>query len=295
MQDCFYLIDDYDIKEKAYDYLLSFCDKVRFLVSEPHIDASGEIKINNAEQVKECFISCGFGNMLNFLIDEKFEEVEKWDEQLWGMRGVYFTFALSEDVKKFVKGIGLFGMKDLQSNDAFAVIQNLTLFENNNILFSCCSHEEIDEIDGNFRSEISNFCKDEIKKTSLFINLKEKFKENLDLGEAELAKRFCILAQIDRYVAQDWNAVIRVEPDFEILFDEYAKIAKEFLSNSLALEIEKAGSFKALFEIGYPQTFDEVRAFNNKNTFVSSELYSKIFRQLNFIQMIFKENGLNVI
>ena len=273
MQDFFYLCGHSQIRADAYEYLLSLCDRATYLYGYRTDD-------------KFDFEYDAIGTEFEEIIGDI---VKKYRTQSWGMDGAHYTFLLSDKVKAIIMKYGLGGMITVNSKE----LENLSLYCNDILLYSVCSHEGYTSIDDEFKNKVSEYCLKKAVKLPIYRELDEKFKRYSSAKSEELNKSFTILAGVLNYVMQACRAVIYVLPIYEIKFQDYVSLAEKFLSDGCAKTLKAYKNFDELYPAGYAKTFAEVAKFTNIPGFQCSEIYNKIMEELDILKVVWYNHGVD--
>lgn len=272
----FYLINNSELKEKAYEYIFSLCDSVAYLYT----------CYNNNSNFECDIIGTDYAKIKRSIIKSKTGES-------WGMRGTIYTFHLSNDIKKVINNLTL--NRAIRLTDT-SCLENLELYKNGKCLYSICSHEGYEEIDDEFLSRVSSFCLKEIEHTNLYQRVLDKFSNVLSYPLTQISRDLKILKSLDAYVQEDWQNVIRIAPEINCSYPQYLEIAHKYLSDGIVSQFAKFLSFKELYPTGYPRTFEEIMSFKNNPPFQSNELYKQIMEELDMYNVaIFKTFGVGDI
>ena len=273
------LINLSKIKEEAYNYLISLCDKVEFLY----------VNYNEGSNFKFDILESGYDDLLNQYLYIK-------NGESWGMSGEKVTFLLSSNIIGLIKEIGLNGYLKITEN---STIENITLYKNEKVVFSICSHEGIEYFEEEFEEQVKAFCLEKIAKTEIYLELCNNIKTIKDKKVDEIYNDILVLEDLVAFVEQDWNKIIRQTPKTLTTFDEYKKLAEKYLSKNTYDKIKKFKSFKDFYSSGYPTNFDEIIKFGNNEKFSESEIFKIIMEEVFLINIIlvykfgFKNNEMN--
>ena len=90
------------------------------------------------------------------------------------------------------------------------------------------------------------------------------------------------LDDLDRQIDEAWQRVIRQPPFYEMTFLQYVTIARDYFSEEIVRQLEKAGDYQSLHPAGYPRVIRESEAFLGKPPFSASMLWHDIQRELRF-------------
>jgi len=254
----FYLINNKEIKQRAYSYTLSLCDSVSFLYSD----------LDNKLNLEQAISSTPYTSITKDILSTKN------GRDVWNMEGVTCTFKLSDEIKNLISEKSLSHIFDLSST---CRLENLTLYKNNKILYSICSHEGYEEIDEEFKNLVSNFCLKEIENTILYKELLNKL-NNLKCNKEEIIKNLTILQDLNAYVNKDCDALIYVSPKFECSFESFLKLTKKYLSDKFFNLINKFNSYKDMHPTGFPN-LENMYTFNFI-PFESTEIYKELTEEI---------------
>lgn len=270
MKSFFYLIDNDELSDKAYDYLLSLCDGAEFLYSD-----YGK-EFTNVSVDLEC---SGYEKLVT--------DIRSTESGVsWGMHGDIVTFEFTANVKRLIKQCGLSGIIRLYSG----VLENLTLYDGKKVTYSVCSHEGYTDIDKEFETCVSDFCFREIENTGLFKKLHSINSNNTE-SVAELRREFIMLNDLSAYVDDELKPMIYSPPRYKLKFSGYRKLAKKYFTQEAVEMLDKFNSYKDMYPYGYPHTLDEVKAFNGVPSFKESEIYRLINKQLTVLEVVFYKLG----
>lgn len=251
----FNLINNPEIKEKAYEYVFSLCDSVTFLF----IDYKQTLSLDEAI----------LQSKYPFLFSENhFVDIE----DMWNMGRDTYKFNLTPEIKALITEHTF--NKSIHLTDT-CVLENITLYKDNKFLYSICTHEGYEEFNEEFKNKVTEFCSSEIVKTNLYKELLVKLNKHKPSKE-DIAKIIVILNDLKAYVQEDWQAFIRINPTFKCNFKDYLYLAKYYLSDSFYNTLKEYSDFKSLHQTGYPTKASEAIKFN----FTPFE-NSKIYKDLN--------------
>ena len=254
----FYLINNKEIKQKTYNYIFSLCDSGSFLYSD--LDS----KIN----LEQAISSTRYNSITNDILSTKN------GRDIWNMDGVTYTFKLSEQIKNLILEKSLSHIFELSN---ICRLENLTLYKNNKLLYSICSHEGYEDFDEEFKNLVSDFCLKEIENTTLYKELVNKL-NNLKCDKEEIIKNLTILQDLNAYVSKDCDALIYVSPKFECTFECYLKLTKDYLSGKFFNLINIFNSYKAMHPTGFPNL--ENMYTLNFTPFETTEIYKELTEEI---------------
>ena len=266
MQNFFNLCEHSQIRTSAYDYLLSLCDRVSYLYGY-RTDDKFDFDIEA--------IGTDFENDIKDIINKAVAES-------WGMSGARYSFMMSDRVKSIITEYGLGGIILVNNKK----LENLSLYNNEKLLYSVCSHEGYESFDDEFKNIVSTFCLKKAAELPVYKELDNKFAKYSFAKNDELSKSFTILSELLNYVMQACKAVIHGMPVYEINYEDYVALAEKFLSDDLVKILKKYKSFDQLHPAGYPQTFAEIEKFANVQGFNCSEIYVELMEQLDILKAV---------
>lgn len=274
----FHYIDDAEIEERAYEYLLSLCDSAEMLYACNRDELDG-LEITALGTKCEGLISAITG-------------VRRGES--WGMPGRIYKFALTDEVKRIIREISLCCELPV-IDEIYLRLENLTLYSGDKVMYSVCSHEGYTDIDDGFVKKVSDFCQGEIVKTKRYAEAFEKYKKLPKRSRGEMAVIRSKLYDLNSQVEDAWGKWFRAKPRWEnLLYEEYLELAKPVFSEDLYEKLAKAGSYKGLKPDGFPQTFEESLKFKGTENFCETELVREINRQLDMLETVFYiEEGLD--
>lgn len=272
----FDLINNSEINTKSYNYIFSLCDSVSFL----YVDYSNSINLEQA------------------ILESKYQELtneiltSKYDTDNWNMSGLIYFFKPTQYITNLIKQNSLQSAIELTKS---CRLENLTLYKNNKVLYSICTHEGYEYIDDEFKNLVSNFCLNEIKKTDKYKELLSKI-ECLNCEKPELAKSIAILYDLSAYINQDNQAPIYITPKYECNFNNYLNLVKQYLSNNLFEQFNKYNSFKEISTTNYPNNLEDLNLIKSF-TYTPNEsldIYKNLTEDLNVFNTILIEKFGNI-
>ncbi len=256
--------DDEEIRDEVYDYIFSFCNQVKCLMS-----------------------SLAQNDSLSYtLVDKKiylYETNRKFATE-WGMRGEYVTFKLNNFVKNILKQCNLESGFVVEKDAEYVLFSNITLLNNDKLIYSCCTHEGYIEFDKELKHNLPEFCFQTLKTTktynemkTIFLNLKKEYNSS---AISEICDK---LSYLHCYVEKAHNSMIRQSSvyDDEMTWSEYLNLASKSLTKKTYAELSGAGSFENLYTI-------QENKYRNKNTifqFINCPLSKSIRRELSFLTL----------
>lgn len=255
--------NDKEIRNAVYNYLFSFCNKVKLRSSV------GNYTINEA---------CGTVDNKIYLY-----EIERKNDSVWGMQGCYITFKLSAFIKNILKKYSLEGLFLVEKDNDKILFDNITLLHNDDILFSCCTHEGYIDFDNDIECKLDLFCLKKLKNTNTYKNMRKNY---LSLRKIYSDEEVLIihdkLQYLHCYVDKACGAYIRQSSEYDdITWTEYLELAQKVFSKEICIELEKASSFEQL------QTFQTNKSKTKyyDSQFILSPLYYSIGRELAFLSL----------
>ena len=272
MQYFFHLCEHSQIRTSAYEYMLSLCDRVSYLYgyrTDEKFDFEFEAIGTDCEEI--------IGDI-----------IKKERDESWGMSGTHYSFMMSDRVKSIITEYGLGGIISVNNKK----LENLSLYNNDKLLYSVCSHEGYESFDAEFKNRVSTFCLKKAAELPIYNELDKKFARYCSLTNKELNKSFTILGDILNYVMQACKAVIHGLPVYEINFKEYVSLVEKFLSDNCAKILKKYKSFEELHPAGYPKTFAESDKFVNVQGFHCSQIYLEIMEELDILRVVWYNHGM---
>lgn len=256
--------DDEEISDFVYDYVFSFCNRVKFRSSMEQQYA----KDVNKKVGEEIY----------------FYEIERKNDSEWGMQGCYITFELSDFIKNILKKYGLEGSFFVEENGDERLFDNITLLYNEKVIFSCCSHEGYIKFEDELKRKLNIFCLEELKNTNTYKKMKQVY-SNLKkfYTDDEITIIHNKLFYLHCYVDKACHAFIRQSSEYDyITWTEYLELAKKVFSKEICMELEKASSFEQLQEL---QKNKSITEYSNSQ-FILSPLYNLIRRELSFLSLL---------
>lgn len=253
--------NDEEIINSVYDYIFSFCNRVKFRSSTDYYS----IKNYDKNVDKTIYLY----------------EIERKDDSEWGMQGLYITFKLSDFIKNILKKYSLEGCFLVEKNDDIKLFDNVTLLYNKKEISSCCTHEGYTEFENEFKKKLDIYCFEKLKNThtykrmkQIYFNLKKTYTDN------EIRVIHDKLKYLNCYVDKECNAFVRQSSEYDdITWTEYLELAKKVFSKEIYNELEKASSFKQL------QVLQVNKSKNYNSQFIFSSLYHSIGRELTFLSL----------
>lgn len=273
MQNFFYLTEHSQIRASAYEYLLSLCDRVSYLYGYRTDD-------------KFDFEFEAIGTELEGIIGDI---INKDRDQSWGMNGAHYSFSMSDRVKAIITEYGLGGIIAVSSKN----LENLSLYSNNKLLYSVCSHEGYTSVDDQFKNKVGKYCYDKAVELPLYRELNSKFAKYSYLSFEELDKSLTILADVLNYVMQSCKAVLYTLPVYEIKYEDYMSLAKKFLSDDCAKILKDYKNFDELHPADYAKTFSESDKYRYVPGFQCSKIFIMIMEQLDILKVVWYNHGIN--
>ena len=273
MQNFFNLCEHSQIRTSAYQYLLSLCDRVCYLYgyrNDDKFDFEYEAIGTDSEDIIE--------DIINRDVAES-----------WGMRGTVYTFSLTDRVKSKVLQYGLGGIISVNNKK----LENLSLYKNDKLLYSVCSHEGYESFDDEFKQKVSEYCLERAVELPIYKELNKRFAKYSSAENEELNKSYTILGDVLNYVMQSCKAVIYGKPVYEVRYEEYVALAEKFLSDGCVKILRKYKNFYRLHPAGYPKTFAEVDKFASVPGFQCSEIYIEIMEQLDILKVVWYNRGID--
>ena len=258
----FKFYDDTEIRDSVYDYIFSFCNKVKFRSSLNHY----HIKNTYSEKV-----------------DNKIYlyEIERKNDSEWGMEGLYITFELSDFIKNVLKKYSLEGLFFVENNGDEILFDNITLLHNEKDFFSCCTHEGYTYFEDDFKKKLNSYCYEKLKNTNTYKRMKQVY---FNLKKTYTDDEICIirdkLKYLHCYVDKACNAFIRQSVEYDdITWIEYLELAQKVFSKKICDQLEIASSFEQL------QTLQSNNSEYSTTQFILSSLNYSIQRELSFLSL----------
>lgn len=270
----FNLIENSELWDSAYDYLLSLCDGASYLYG---------YRTNDEFDFE--FEACGTD------CEEIISDViQKERNESWGMYGTIYTFAMTDRVKRVIKKYGLDGIIRIGNK----YLENLTLYSSGKCLYSVCSHEGYTSVDGDFEEKVSDYCAEKATELPVYKVLDRKFSNYGDCNIEKLKKESEILGSLLNYVQEACNAVIRFSPRYKISYSEYVALAEKYLSENVVAVLKSYNGFEELHPQGYPKSFKETEKFKFVPGFESSDIYNNVKEQLDILKLVWYNHGINI-
>ena len=207
--------------------------------------------------------------------------------QSWGMWGKILTFRLTDDVKESIEHAGLDGILRVWNRN----LENLALFKDGKRLYDTCSYEGYTDIDDDFLNSVSKFCEQALPQTTLWQQIETRYAKISRRSTQRLWEELDKLDDLDRQIDEAWQRVIRQPPFYEMTFTQYDKIARDYFSEEIVRQLEKAGGYQSLHPAGYPRVIRESEAFLGKPPFSASMLWHDIQRELHFWRIYLQLHG----
>ena len=269
MKSYFYYIDYEEFYERAYEFIFSLCDKVEYLYERPWEN----------RKLENDLIGHEYEDILPFIIKKEFSKA-------WGMAGMVYTFSLAEPVKKMIKENGLDIM--IYVPQAKKYMENLTLYKEEEQIYSVCSHEGYKEMSDSFGKSISAFCYKEMQNTELFSKLQKKQKELLKQSpiwtKEKMSKALDRLSELSNQVEQACDFYIYVTPRYKTTFKTYKKLAKNFLTESINEVLDTANDYSDLYPEEMLTSKDEKNINRKSIHAVQAKLCADLFWQISIWQ-----------
>ncbi len=234
-------INDPEISDDAYSFIFSQCDRVEYLnptYGGRQIDVIEELYGTDLDNFIPAFIACQ-------------------DDSSWGMEGKIYTFALTDEIKKLIKAHGISGT--IKAPDGCTVFENATLYSDEKILYSCCSHEGYESFDDDFKAALAEVCRGSIEKADCFKNMLTVYERVKQDTKSQRAKEKRILRFTENYIKQEGNAPWYQKPPDVCTFSEFRRIAEKYLPTDIYTLLGKAKKFSDLHPSGYAQNLSEYR------------------------------------
>ena len=255
--------DDKEIRDSVYDYIFSFCNRVKFRSSMEHY------QLKNAYQQ--------VGNKIYLY------EIERKNDSEWGMQGCYITFELSNFIKDILKSVSLEGLFLVGKNECERLFDNITLLRNEKVIFSCCTHEGYTEFNDELKRKLNMYCSEKIQNTDTYKRIKQVY---LNLQKTYTDEEICIIRDklfyLHCYVDKACNAFIRQSSEYDdITWAEYLELAKKVFPKEICSELEKASSFEQLQAL----QSNKSKAEYSNSQFILSPLNNLIQRELSFLSL----------
>jgi hypothetical protein len=253
--------NDEEIINSVYDYIFTFCNRVKFRSSTDYYNIK-----NNDKKVDK--------NIYSYEIERKYDSE-------WGMQGLYITFKLSDFVKNILKKYTLEGSFFVEKNDDEKLFDNVTLLYNKKEFFSCCTHEGYTEFENEFKKKLDLYCYEKLKNTDTYKRMKQVY---LNLKKTYTDDEICImhdkLKYLHCYVDKACNAFIRQSSEYDdITWIEYLELAQKVFSKNICDQLEEASSFEQL------QTLQSNNTEYLNSQFILSSLSYSIQRELSFLAL----------
>lgn len=271
MESFFYLCENRAIRNSAYDYIFSFCDKVIFLNS-PYTD--------ECRNFSTYFSGTEYENILSDLSDIRHGD-------LWGMFGDVCTFGLSDCVKNMIKEHGLGGIIKLNGS----VLENLCLLSGEKKLFSTCSHEGYADIDGEFEKAVSDYCLRKIEDTDIYAKISANYGKTAAASLKNVRADYFKLLDLRALIEDEWKPMIYSPPRCKLSYKEYVRLAGTYLTEEVTRRLKKFGSFKELYPAGYPHSLEEYADFIGVLPLEATDIYKEIMLQAEILKIVLYKNG----
>lgn len=250
-----YVLIDFDdeiLKEDAYNFIFNNCDEVEFL---------SEYKVGFIESLED--VTCSnYPGLANSIIEER-EDIS------WGMRGKIYKFKLDDYMKTILREIGIANFLYLDINNKF-LLQNTTLIKNNKVVYSVCTHENLEEFDTRFKNELAAICKDKLCSSEMYKELADKNKKH---SKEDIEKNIEILNSLCGYINKELNAFIYSPPKYEdITFNNYIDIAQNALSSKVVEQLTHLTSFMDFISSNFQHTKEISGSIINNSVSLSNGL-----------------------
>ncbi|MCM1367272.1 MAG: hypothetical protein NC184_00460 [Roseburia sp.] len=209
--------------------------------------------------------------------------------ELMHMQGVVFKFRLTDAFKKHFIARGLHGM--LYSDDT-PLLENLTLYSGDTLLFTCQSHEVFDlygmfEICDGLAEKTLAAARGAIERSALYAPMKEVYNRICARPKRRIKKETDILLDLHCYVDRAKRQWFYQAPMYECTFERYKKIAEDYLSAEAYAVLSAAQSFEDLQPCEVPHTAEDVMSGNYGGTqFLLTDSYSRIRKELCILEYI---------
>lgn len=274
MRSFFNLCENRFIRDVAYDFILSQCDKAEYLNSansDYFYDLSTEL------------IGTGYEVIISDLIEYR-------DGSSWAMHGKLCAFSLSDKVKKMIKAHGLTGI--IKLNDS--VLENLSLYKGEKLLYDTCSHEGYEDIEKTFEKSVSDYCLSAIENTAIYAEFTQTFLKFPDKSIKKIKSDYLKLSDLYAYVQEAWQAMIYQPPKYPLTYNRYVGIAEKYLDGEIVCALKKFKNFKEVYPYGYPHGIEEIKKFVGVPKLESTAIYKEIKFQLEVWNILLLKNGLDL-
>ncbi len=241
---------------------------------------------------------------INDLYGTKYEDIipafisQKSENGEHAMRGTLYLFNLTEPLKAHIVEENLeciFGEDESYSGNLVlctVFLENLTLYSNGKIIFSCTSHEvfslyHMAEIDDGVSPDVL----DEVQKTIRIMPLYQEMSaiaEKLkNKTQKRLEKELRILADLCNYVDEEKKYFFVQIPTYKCSFANFKSIAKEYLTEQTYAVLSPLDSFSQLQPLPVPHKAEDVIKGNNQTLqYIHSDYYRKVHSELAMLKYI---------
>lgn len=208
----------------------------------------------------------------------------------YGMYGKLFRFELSDHLRRHIAEEGLdcvFG----ENGKLF--LENLYLFSENKIIFSCLSHEVLSlyhmaEIDDSLSDCIQSGINETITNMPLYDNMLQISRQLKGKTESAIKRELSILSDLCWYVDREKRVWAYSPPKRECNFADFKKIAKSYLTKDTYSALSDINSYSELQPLPVAKTVEDVLNGIGKDTpqFICSSYYNTVKRELNMLKYV---------
>lgn len=268
-----------EVNRKVHEVLLENCDTAEFL----------NFRINGISSIED-------------LAGTKFEDIipafisVRDDYNVDLLPRKVFRFNLSDKLKAHIIENRLSGEF---KNGEDTLLEDVSLFRNGQLIYSCVSHEDIEELDDN------EYTKELMKKLEA-VAIETAQQQPLYKEMYAIAQKLCgvppktlykekrIVSDLDCYVDEAKKLWAYQPPEFPCSFKKYKSIAVRYLKPETFSELEKFNNFADLQPIDGPKTVEEALKYNGPDyQYCSSAFYNRMRTELSILKEILeiKENS----
>lgn len=240
---------------------------------------------------------CGYTEHISDLYGTVFEDIipalisSHSGESCGNMYGKIYKFTLTPELKTHIRSFGPEGM--FIDKDSNVVLQNLCLYKGGELLFSCVSHEvfsgwEMDEIDGRLRERVLAAAYAVLAADDTFKEMQSVCEGLINFSRKQLEEDIALLYNLCNYVDMERKYFVYCEPARRCTYKQFCAVAKKYLTADIVAQLEKCGSFFALYPYEGPATAEDDIADNAqyKGRFQGTPMCKRVELELCYIKTI---------
>lgn len=175
------------------------------------------------------------------------------ETDFWNMEGLIVYFKITTKIEAFFSGLE--NIEDILQMDN-NILENLTLYKNDKVIFSICTHEGYVYFDESIKDKLKKHYIKVVQNDRDFIFTKNKY---LDLKKSNQYKveEIEILNDINNYVAEAKQALIYLNPKHKCSVENYKLLVTKYMPDYIYPYFNLLKSFD-IFEMyvqNIPQSF----------------------------------------